>query len=59
MTKHIDIVFGDPPSEPGGPRFVEVEDDTQASISLGQWIERDDGYWVIRFTPIDLLELAT
>lgn len=44
---HIDVVFDGPPGPEAG-RFVEVEDSTGASISMGEWIERDDGYWALR-----------
>ena len=27
---------------------MEVEDDVGRSIRLGEWIQRPDGYWVIR-----------
>lgn len=43
----IDIVFDGPPSHISG-RFVEVEDPDRKSISVGDWIERDDGHWVLR-----------
>jgi len=46
----IDIVFDGPPSHESG-RFVEVEDSSGRSIRFGEWIKRDDGYWVLRFTP--------
>lgn len=46
--KHIDIVCDGPPGPEAG-RFVEVEDDTGCSIRLGEWIQRSDGYWVLRF----------
>ncbi len=52
-STHFDIVFDGPPSALA-PRFVEVEDDQRRSISLGQWVERDDGYWVLRVTPDSL-----
>jgi hypothetical protein len=54
MPKYIDIVF-DGPSGPEAPRLIEVEDDTGASISLGEWVERPDGHWALRLTslPID------
>lgn len=42
----IDIVFDGPPSH-DAPRFVEVERDGK-SISIGEWLQRDDGYWVLR-----------
>jgi hypothetical protein len=44
---HIDIVFDGPPG-PEGPRFVEVEDEQGRSIKIGEWVQRDDGYWVLR-----------
>ena len=47
----INIVFDGPPAHEAG-RFVEVEDDAGASISVGQWIERPDGHWVLRITEI-------
>ncbi len=43
----IDIVFDGPPGPEAG-RFVEVENELGASISFGEWIERDDGFWVLR-----------
>lgn len=50
MTKYVDIVFDGPPGPEGG-RFVEVENDSGQSIRFGEWFQRPDGYWVIRFTP--------
>lgn len=51
---YIDIVFdGEPGHE--GPRFIEVEAPDGSSLSLGEWVQRDDGYWVIRINPaVDL-----
>jgi hypothetical protein len=43
----IDIVFDGPPSHESG-RFVEVEA-IGKSIRFGQWVQRDDGYHVLRF----------
>ena len=43
----IDIVFDGPPAHESG-RFVEVEDKDGKSISVGEWIQRSDGYWVLR-----------
>lgn len=43
----IDIVFDGPPGHRPG-RFVEVENLDGQSISVGEWVERDDGYWVLR-----------
>jgi hypothetical protein len=54
VSKHVDIVFDGPPSHEA-PRFVEVENDEGASISVGGWLQRDDGYWVLRITPAGLL----
>lgn len=49
--KYVDIVFDGPPSHESG-RFVEVEDETGASISFGEWVEREDGFWVLRITDL-------
>lgn len=38
------IVFDGPPDH-DMPRFVEVEDESGASINLGRWEECDHGYW--------------
>jgi hypothetical protein len=48
--KYVDIVFDGPPSHDSG-RFVEVEDDTGASICFARWVERKDGYWALRIIP--------
>ena len=52
-TEYIDIVFDGPPSKPS-PQFVEVENDQRASIRLGSWLRRDDGFWVLRIRPDDV-----
>lgn len=44
---YYDIVLDGPPEHLAG-RFVEVETPDGASVKLGDWIERDDGYWVLR-----------
>lgn len=46
----IDIVFDGPPGPEAG-RFVEVESPPGVSVGVGEWIKRDDGYWVLRFDP--------
>lgn len=43
----VDIVFDGPPGHETG-RFVEVEDNKRRSIRYGEWIQRDDGFWVLR-----------
>lgn len=53
MSHHIDIVFDGPPG-PESCRFLEVEDEFQRSISVGQWLKRDDGYWVLRISRTGL-----
>ena len=45
--KYVDIVFDGPPSHESG-RFVEVEDESGASIKFGEWVNRGDGYWALR-----------
>jgi hypothetical protein len=47
----INIIFDGPPSHESG-RFVEVENDAGESISIGEWIEREDGYWALRITEL-------
>jgi len=49
-----DIVFDGPPGSMSG-RFVEVENESGASVRFGEWVERDDGYWVLRFDVEDVL----
>jgi hypothetical protein len=44
---YIDIVFDGPPSHESG-RFVEVENAEGRSIHVGEWLQRPDGYWVLR-----------
>lgn len=54
---HIDIVFDGPPGPVAG-RFVEVEDENGRSISVGKWVQREDGYWVLRFDKAELERMA-
>jgi len=44
---YIDIVFDGPPEHEAG-RFVEVEDPQGQSVGVGEWVHRDDGFWVLR-----------
>ncbi len=44
---YTDIVFDSPPAHESG-RFIEVEDAKGAGVSLGEWVERPDGYWALR-----------
>ena len=44
---YVDIVFDGQPG-PMGPVFVETEDEHGNSISLGDWVKREDDYWVLR-----------
>lgn len=55
MKRYIDIVFDGPPNHEAG-RFVEVENDEGTSINFGEWVQRDDGYWVLRIAVADLEE---
>ena len=47
MSEMIDIVFDGPPG-PVAPRFVETERPNGQGVNVGEWIMRDDGYWVLR-----------
>jgi len=56
----IDVVFEEKPglvhrAGQGPPimEFVEVENPEGKSISIGEWIEREDGYWVLRIPRDD------
>lgn len=42
-----DIVFDGLPGPDCG-RLVALENASRASVRLGEWIERDDGYWCLR-----------
>ena len=51
----VNIVFDGPPGNEAG-RFVEVENENGHSISFGEWIEYQQGYWALTFeNPIDRL----
>ncbi len=42
----IDILFEDPPGPDGS--LVEIEDENRESVKVGEWLQRDDGWWVLR-----------
>jgi hypothetical protein len=44
---YVDVVFDGAPG-PELPRFVEVENEQGKSIDFGKWMERSDGWWVLR-----------
>ena len=50
-TMAIRIIFDGPPGPDAG-QFVEVETDTRESISIGEWIDRKDGYWALRIAKL-------
>ena len=54
---YVDVVFDGPPGPDPG-RFVEVEDATGRSIRFGEWVERADGYWVLRLPLCDPNEVV-
>jgi len=49
--REVDIVFDAPPGPESG-RFVEVESPPGVGIRLGEWIQRDDGWWVLRIRAL-------
>jgi hypothetical protein len=55
MSDTVDIVFDGPPGHESG-RFVEVESPPGRSVKFGEWVKRDDGYWVLRFANPALIE---
>jgi hypothetical protein len=42
----INVIFDGPPAHESG-RFVEVEDESGASIKVGEWKDRGDGTWAL------------
>jgi hypothetical protein len=48
----IHIVFDGSPGHVG-PRFIEVELDDGRSIRFGNWVQRPDGLWSLRFTKAE------
>lgn len=52
MSEFIDIVFDGPAAHESG-RFIEVEDDSGASVDIGEWIHREDGMWALRLKAQD------
>lgn len=50
-TSAIDLVFTAPP----GPEneFVEAEHNGR-SVSIGEWFERPDGLWALRFDALSM-----
>lgn len=51
--RFVDVVFDGEPG-PDGPVFVETEDAQGRGIKLGNWVKREDDYWVLRITSGDL-----
>lgn len=56
MERTLDLLFGEMP----GPetKFLEAEIDGH-SVSVGQWVEREDGLAVLRFTVADLRDILS
>jgi len=50
-TQQVDIVFDGPPGPTAG-RFVEAENAKGEGVSVGEWVKRDDGYWVLRLQAV-------
>lgn len=46
MSNNVHIIFDGPPSNESG-RFIEVENDSGASIKVGEWKDRGDGTWAL------------
>lgn len=52
MSTHVvNLVFDGPPGHVG-PRFIEAEDEQGHSIRVGSWVQRPDGYWVLRISVV-------
>ena len=51
--RQIDVLFDGPPGPEAG-RFVEIESPPGTSIRFGEWVDRGNGYWALRFSaPAD------
>lgn len=50
-TQKISIVFDGPPGHESG-RFVEVENEEGQSIRVGEWRQREDGYWCLDIVAV-------
>lgn len=48
----IVIVFDGPPG-PVGSRFIDIENKSGASLSVGDWVQREDGKWALVVTVAD------
>lgn len=48
LKGYFDVVFDGPPA-PEMLRLIEVEDVDGRSIDFCEWLQRADGYWVLRF----------
>jgi len=53
IPTEIRIVFDGPPCPKAG-RFVEVENSQGFSMKVGEWLERNDGYWELRIPNVSL-----
>lgn len=54
--KTLHIVFDGPPSNESG-RFVECENSSGASVSIGEWRKRPYGLWELVITESDIKEM--
>lgn len=45
-TREIHVIFDGPPGHVAG-RFVEVETPDGRSISAGEWVKKENGYWAL------------
>lgn len=53
-SQYVDLVFNALPTGPDAEaEFIEVENDQGKSINFGEWLDRDDGYTVLRIRPED------
>ncbi len=44
LPEEFHIIFDGPPGPQAG-RFVEVETPDGRGIKIGEWVQRDDGFW--------------
>lgn len=48
LRSPVYIIFDGPPGH-DMPRFVEIENADGHSVKAGEWLQRPDGFWALRF----------
>lgn len=46
----LNIIFTGPPGPGNDCVFIDVETDNGRSVRVGEWSQRQDGHWALRFS---------